>query len=146
MRVGIVHDYLTQRGGAERVVLSLHRLFPDAPIYTSIYDEYGTYPEFRGLDIRTSFLQRVQKHGRNVRGLLPLYPFAFSKSLRGYDLIVSTSSGWAHGVKAPDGVHVCYCHAPARWLYQTGRYLAEGSPVPGWMRPALVPVLAGLRR
>jgi glycosyltransferase involved in cell wall biosynthesis len=146
LRVAIVHDYLTQRGGAERVVLSLHRLFPDAPIFTSVYDADGTYGEFRTAEVHWTFLQRLPHHGRAVRALLPLYPFAFSRRLEGYDVVISSSSGWAHGVTAPDGVHICYCHTPARWLYQTDRYLVEGSPVPRWARPVLGPVLSGLRR
>lgn len=147
MRVALVHDYLTQTGGAERVVLSLSRLFPDAPIYTSVYDERGTFPEFRDLDVRTTALQRLPHRGGAARGLLPLYPWAFGQlKLTGYDLVLSSSSGWAHATRAPGAFHLCYCYTPARWLYQTDRYLAEGGPLPTWSARALKPVFSSLRR
>lgn len=149
-RVALVHDYLTQRGGAERVVLSMHRLFPEAPIYTSLHDPDGTYAEFREADVRTTFLQRLPRGWSGFsagRGLLPLYPLAFAGlRLRGYDLVVSSSSGWAHGVRAVGAAHLCYCHTPARWLYQTDRYLDAGGPVPAWAQPMLGGLLGPLRR
>lgn len=147
MKVALVHDYLTQYGGAERVVLSLHRMFPDAPLHTTVYDPGGTYPEYRDLDVRTSFLQALPHRGAAVRYLLPMYPAAIeSMSLKGYDLVVSSTSGWAHGVRTPDTPHVTFCHNPPRWLIDTDRYLGESGMVPRWAAPALRPVLAGLRR
>lgn len=146
MRVAIVHDYLTQRGGAERVVLSLLRAFPRADLYTSVYDPRGTYPDFEAHEVRTTFLQRLPHSGPAFRRLLPLYPVAFgSLRLRGYDLVVSSSSGWAHGVRARGAVHLCYCYTPPRFLHQTDRYLTEGV-VGGPLRTALAPVLSVLRR
>jgi glycosyltransferase involved in cell wall biosynthesis len=147
VRVAIVHDYLTQRGGAERVVLALHRLYPDAPIYTSFYDPATTFPEFTGADIRTSFLQRFPHAGNAFRANLPLFPAAFGRfRFDGYDLVVSSSSGWAHGARTGRAFHVCYCHAPAKWLYRTDDYLGAGGSVPAAARPLLAPVLAALRR
>lgn len=147
LRVALVHDDLTQRGGAERVVLSLHRLFPHAPIFTTVFDADGTYPEFHDLDVRTTFLQRFPHRGNAARALLPLYPAAVSRiDLRGYDLVVSSSSRFAHGVRVPDGVHVTYCHNPPRFLHQTDEYFAAGAPVPAWSRRALAPLLGSLRR
>lgn len=144
-RVAIVHDYLTQRGGAERVVLSLARLFPDAPVYTSIYDAERTHIEFLEVDVRTTWLQRLPRRTAG-RGLLPLYPAAFrSLRLEGYDLVISSSSGFAHGVDAGDALHVTYCYTPPRWLYLTDRYLAEGSPAPRWAKGILHPMLVALR-
>lgn len=138
VRVAIVHDYLTQRGGAERVVLSLMRMFPGADLYTSVYDPDGTYPEFRSFDVRTTWLQRLPHRGRWVRALLPLYPRAFDGlRLAGYDLVISSSSGFAHRVVVPDGRHVCYCYTPPRFLHRTETYLDEGAPGPRWLRPAL---------
>jgi glycosyltransferase involved in cell wall biosynthesis len=142
VRVALVHDYLTQRGGAERVVVALHRLFPEAPVFTSVYDPDGTYSEFKSTDVRSTFLQRFHPRGNSVRALFPLYPLAFGHlDLRGYDVVLSSSSGWAHAIRVPDGIHICYCHNPARWLYQTDQYLGVGAPVPKWGR---VPVRAGL--
>lgn len=147
MKVALVHDDLTQRGGAEQVVLSLLRLFREAHLYTSVYDPGGTFPEFREHEIRTTFLQRLPGRGPAARRLLPLYPLAFdSLVLRGYDLVISSSSRFAHGTRTDGAVHLCYCHAPARFLYQPERYLVDGGPAPRWVRPALRPVLAAMRR
>jgi glycosyltransferase involved in cell wall biosynthesis len=130
-KVAIVHDYLTQRGGAERVVLSLHRTFPEAPIFTSVYAPERTFPEFRTADVRVSYLQHLPLSRRAFRAYLPLYPSAFeSLSLRGFDAVISSSSGWAHGVKTGTAFHVCYCHTPARWLYDQTAYLEQGGPLP----------------
>lgn len=147
LRVAIVHDDLTQRGGAERVVLSLHRLFPDAPIYATVYDPEGTYPEFAELDVRSSFLQRLPHRGGRARALLPFYPAAVrTLRLRGYDLVVSSSSRFAHGTRTPGAFHLCYCYNPPRWLHQADEYFADGGPVPAKVRPLLAPVLGWLRR
>lgn len=147
MRVAIVHDYLTQRGGAERVVLAMHRMFPGAPIYTSLYDPRGTFAEFRDADVRTSFMQPLPHSGNRFRAYLPLYPAAFGTlRLSGYDAVISSSSGWAHGVRVEGGHHLCYCYTPPRWLYRTDTYLADGGPVPHGARSLTRPVLAALRR
>ena len=147
MRVALVHDDLTQRGGAERVVLSLARLFPGAPIYTAAYDAEGTFPEFAGLDIRTSFLQHLPHRGGKARALLPLYPAAFETLRpRGFDAVISSTSRFAHGVRTGDVPHLCYCHNPARFLYQPDDYFGVGGPVAGWLRPTLAPLLGALRR
>ncbi len=118
--VVLVHDYLNQRGGAERVVLELAAMFPGAPIYTSLYRPGSTFPEFRALDVRTSFMDRLPVD-RRFRALLPLYPAAF-RSLGPIDagLVISSSSGWAHAVRTtPRAFHAVYCYTPARWLYET---------------------------
>ena len=128
MSVAIAHDYLNQRGGAERVVLELARIFPGAPVYTSLYRPESTFPEFRELDVRTSPLDRLPVDTR-FRALLPLYPAAFrALSPVHEDVVVSSSSGWAHGIRtAPGSVHVVYCHTPARWLYESDAYLPGGA-------------------
>lgn len=124
MRVAIAHDYLTQRGGAERVVLELARVFPDAPIHTSLYDPDGTFPEFRDLDVRPGPLDRFRALRADHRRALPLLPLAMSATSIDADVVVASSSGWAHGVRTT-GAKVVYCHNPARWLYQRGEYLGE---------------------
>lgn len=123
-RVAIAHDYLTQRGGAERVVLEMARAFPDATIHTTLYDPDGTFPEFRDRDIRVSPLNRVGPLRRNHRAALPLLPFAASRLRIDADLVIASSSGWAHGFPTT-GRMLVYCHAPARWLYQSERYLGR---------------------
>src|ERR671936_577759 len=123
-RIALAHDYLTQRGGAERVVLSLVRAFPHAPLYTSFYEPAGTFPEFAPVDVRTSPLNLVAPLRRRHRLALPLLASAFSRVRIAADVAICSSSGWAHGAHV-DGRKVVYCHAPARWLYQTSRYLGE---------------------
>lgn len=140
--VGIAHDYLTQRGGAERVVLALARAFPGAPVHTTLYDPEATYPEFAQVDVRPSPLDAVARLRRNHRLALPLLPWASSRVRPTEDVVVASTSGWAHGFAA-SGQVIAYCHAPARWLYQSEAYL--GGPLRGsatglalaTLRPAL---------
>src|SRR5574341_109895 len=103
-RVAIVHDYLVDSGGAERVVLALHEQFPEAPIFTSVHDRQTTFPAINALDIRTSFLQRLPVRKSNYKLLLPFYPIAFeSFDLSEYDIVISSSSSFAKGViTSPD--------------------------------------------
>ena len=131
--VAIAHDYLTQRGGAERVVLAMHRAFPDAPIYTTLYDPDGTYPEFRDATIITSPLNRIGVLRRHHRWALPLLPFASSLMTVPADVVLVSTSGWAHGFRT-DGVRQVYCHTPARWVYLLEQYLgaAPSSSPMGW--------------
>jgi glycosyltransferase involved in cell wall biosynthesis len=130
--VALVHDYLTQRGGAERVVLSILKAFPDSPLYTSLYLRDGTFPEFHGADIRLTQLDRFGPFRRNHRLAAPLMALAFSRLELDADVVICSSSGWAHGIQAA-GRKIVYCHTPARWLYQEDRYfgrhrsLARGS-------------------
>jgi glycosyltransferase involved in cell wall biosynthesis len=143
-RVAIAHDYLTQRGGAERVVLALHRAFPDATIHTTLYDPDGTYPEFRDARVVVSPLDRVGPLRRRHRSALPLLPYAVSRLPVLADVVVASSSGWAHGVPTT-GRKVVYCHAPARWLYQPEAYL--GGPANRSLQGRGLALLSGwLRR
>jgi glycosyltransferase involved in cell wall biosynthesis len=135
--VAIAHDYLTQRGGAERVVLTLMRAFPDAAVHTTLYDPEGTYPEFAQADVRTSALNRVGALRRDHRLALPLLARAASRMRIDADVVVASSSGWAHGFNT-SGRTVAYCHNPARWLYQTDEYLGGAA----WRSPIGPPLLA----
>lgn len=140
--ISIVHDYLNQRGGAERVVLEMARLWPSADIHTSLYRADSTHAGFADRYIHTSWLNRMPVD-RRFRALLPLYPLAMRDlGTLDSDIVVSSSSGWAHAVRTrPDSVHVCYCHTPARWLWDGDAY----SPAQR-RRTVLAPLLAGLRR
>jgi len=120
--VALAHDYLTQRGGAERVVLDLVRAFPNAPLFTSLYDPMSTYEEFAQVDLRTTPLNRVGLLRRHHRLGLPLYASAMERLVIDAEVTVCSSSGWAHGVTTT-GAKIVYCHAPARWIYQANRYL-----------------------
>ncbi len=125
MKVALVHDYLNQMGGAERVVLALHELFPDAPLYTSIYDPQRVDAAFRSIDIRTSFMQKLPLVKKHHQPFLPLYPFAMERfDLRGYDLVLSSSSAFGKGViTRPGTMHICYCHTPMRWCWNYDEYV-----------------------
>jgi glycosyltransferase involved in cell wall biosynthesis len=118
-RVALVHDFLLDVRGAERVFLALCDLFPNADLFTAVYDESGTERRFADRRPATSFLQRVRPDARTFRALLPLYPYAMEAlDLRGYDLVISSSSAWAHGViPDADAIHVCYCHNPFRYAW-----------------------------
>lgn len=125
--IALAHDYLTQRGGAERVVLSMLRAFPDAPLHTSLYEPASCYPAFRQADVVPSPLDRVRLLRQRHRLAFPLLARAFSTRTIDADVTVVSSSGWAHGVRTT-GRKIVYCHAPARWLYQRDQYLRERGP------------------
>jgi glycosyltransferase involved in cell wall biosynthesis len=143
-RVAIVHDYLNQRGGAERVVLELASIWPRAPIHTSLFRPRSTFPEFVEHDVRASVLDRVPVD-RGFRNLFALYPAAFrSLGELDADVVIASSSGWAHIARAvPRALHVVYCHTPARWLYG-GDHL--GVPRHASRRQALLRPVAGAFR
>lgn len=109
--------------GADRVFLEICDLYPDADVFTPIYDERGTEGRLAHRNIHTSFLQRLRPNARNFRSFLALYPAAIeSFDLRGYDLVISSSSAWAHAVICEERtVHVCYCHNPFRYAWNERR-------------------------
>lgn len=116
MKVAIVCDWLTGFGGAERVVLELHKMYPDAPIYTSQYDP-KKISWFDDADVRTTSLQRLPK---SLKKFLPvLRAWAFSRiDLSEYDLVISSSGAEAKGVRTgPDTTHICYCHSPTHYYW-----------------------------
>jgi glycosyltransferase involved in cell wall biosynthesis len=118
-RVALVHDFLLDVRGAERVFEELCAMWPAADIFTAVYDEDGTEGRFAHRTVRTSFLQRLRPTARSFRALLPLYPAAIeSLDLSGYDLVLSSSSAWAHAVLCdPPTLHVSYCHNPFRYAW-----------------------------
>lgn len=120
--VALVHDYLTQRGGAERVALIMTRAFPGAPLHTSLYEPGETFPEFAAVEVRTLPLNALAPLREHHRLALPLLAPAFSRLRIEADVAVCSSSGWAHGARA-EARKIVYCHTPARWLYQQERYL-----------------------
>jgi glycosyltransferase involved in cell wall biosynthesis len=124
MKVALVHDYLNQYGGAERVLDELKLLYPKAPVYTSIYDPNRMPSRYREWDIRTSWLNKVPGAYLQHRVLLAFLPQAFeSFDLSEYDLVLSSSSGFAHGVLTGAAtVHICYYHSPPRFLWDYHNY------------------------
>ncbi|MGH7195087.1 MAG: glycosyltransferase family 4 protein, partial [Candidatus Saccharimonadales bacterium] len=114
MKVAIVCDWLTGIGGAERVVLELHRMFPDAPIYTSQYDP-SKIDWFKDADVRTTKLQTISPRLKKFLPLLRAREFS-RLDLSGYDLVISSSGAEAKGVHTDKNtIHICYCHSPTHY-------------------------------
>lgn len=118
MRIAIVHDYLNQYGGAERCLEVFHALFPESAIFTLIYDE-KVLPQYRGWDIRTSFVQNIPFSRSAYRNFMFIFPFAVrSFNLKGYDLVISITHAWGKGIKPDKGsCHICFCLTPVRYFW-----------------------------
>ncbi len=145
-RVSLVHDYLLVMRGAERTFAAIADLYSQAPIFTLLYDEQGTNKRFAGHSVITSPLQRLGARQSNFRRLLPLYPSAVGRlRLPPSELVLSSSSAFAHGVGVPEGaIHVCYCYTPFRYVwYEHERALGETRPL---LRPLLRSQLRRIRR
>lgn len=121
MKVALVHEFLTQLGGAERVLAAFHEIYPGAPVYTLVYDEQKTQGVFAEYDIRPSFLQKLPGMPKNYKWYLPFMARATEAfDLSGYDLVLSDSSAFAKGVRTPKlAFHICYCHTPTRYLWES---------------------------
>lgn len=146
-RVAISHEWLTVPGGSEQVVLALLDLFPNAELFTSVYDPAPWPRAITDRPVHASFLDRLPGARRHYRPLLPLMNRAFrSFDLDAFDLVISSNHASAKNVRAgrrPGQVHVCYCHTPMRYAWEP-EFLA-GELGPG-ARRAAAPVLAHLRR
>ncbi len=125
--IAIVHDFLSQYGGAEYVVSVFHEMFPEAPIYTSIYFPDKTWPAFKTAKVITSFMQKTPYISKIQKWLFFVYPIVFrTMDLSSYDLILSSSANFASGVKVKKGQkHICYMHNPPRFLYREEEYLKK---------------------
>ena len=145
-RVSLAHDYLLVMRGAERTFAAMAELYSQAPIFTLLYDEQGTNERFAGREITTSPLQRLGVGQTNFRRLLPLYPTAAGR-LRppASDVVISSSSAFAHGLRAPEGaVHICYCYTPFRYAWDEQEFaLGEVSAA---LRPLLRSQLRRIRK
>ena len=145
-RVALVHDYLLVMRGAERTFAAIADMYRQAPVFTLLYDERGTNDRFADHLVTTSPLQRLGASQSTFRRLLPLYPSAVGRLRLGpSDLVLSSSSAFAHGVRVPPGaVHVCYCYTPFRYAwYEEDRALGE---TPRLLRPLLRSQLGHIRR
>lgn len=128
MKLALIHDHLTQHGGAENLLLSLQEIWPKAPTYTLIYDTKRAHQDFRGKDIRTSWLQKLPFAKKHYQTYLPLMPSATeSYDLREFDIVVSSASALAKGIiTGAKTLHICYCHTPTRYLWSdTHTYVRE---------------------
>ncbi|MCR8635968.1 glycosyltransferase [Paenibacillus radicis (ex Xue et al. 2023)] len=119
MKIAIVHDYLNQYGGAERVLECFMDMFPDAPIYTMVADLNRMPERFRKADIHTSFIQSLPFSKNHYKKMLSLFPIAVEQfDLREYDVILSSSSAFAKGVITnPNQLNICYCYTPMRYVW-----------------------------
>lgn len=119
MNIALIHDWITNLAGAERVLLNLSEIFPKAPIYTSVYDSERA-KAFAGKRIYTSFLQNIPFMKTKRELLIPFTPIAFEQfNLSKYDLVISNTTMAAKGViTKPETIHVCYCHTPPRYLWE----------------------------
>lgn len=146
MKLALVHDWLNQIGGAEDVLVDLVGMYPQSPIYTSLYDPSAMPDFYRQWDIRTLWMDKLPAIHRQHQPYLPLYPVAWGGlDLGEYDVILSNKSGFCHGVNKGSAVHVCYCLAPTRYVWQLDAYIArEGfAKLIDW---ALRPVVSVLKR
>jgi glycosyltransferase involved in cell wall biosynthesis len=119
MRVAITAEWLDTFGGGERVLQELHRMFPEAPIFTTVYDPRALPEEMQGWDVRTSFIQRIPVVRRKHLRFLPLMPLAFEQfDFSEYDLVITTNSACAKGIiTSPGTLNVCYCYTPCRYIW-----------------------------
>ena len=143
--IALVHDYLLVMRGAERTFGAMADCWPDAPVYTLLYDPEGTEGTFAGRRVETSYLQRLRVRQSGFRRLLPLFPSAVrSLDVTDYDLVVSSSSAFAHGVRTgPDATHICYCHTPFRYAWFERDRVAARLPRP--LHPLVQAALGRMR-
>jgi len=147
MKLALVHDWLNQVGGAEDVLADLVTLYPNSPIYTSIYAPDIMPSAYRRWDIRCLWLDRMPGIHRHHQPYLPLYPLAWgSLDLSDYDVILSNKSGFCHGVQYDKKtLHVCYCLAPTRYVWQLDAYIAREN-LGGVVQSALRPLVERMKR
>lgn len=142
MKIALVHDHLAQDGGAENVLRAFCDIWPDAPVYVTVYNPKNAHPYFLQKDVRTSFLQRTPFGLRKYQWFFPLMPAAVeSFDLSEFDVVLSSSSSFAKGVVTrPDTMHVTYCHTPTRFLWSdTHSYVSElDTP---WITKKIIPPL-----
>jgi glycosyltransferase involved in cell wall biosynthesis len=147
LKVALVHDWLNQIGGAEDVLAALVDLYPQSPIYTSIYAPDLMPTAYRDWDIRTLWLDHMPGIHRHHQPYLPLYPVAWSGvNLSEYDVVLTNKSGFCHGLKfGKDTLHVCYCLAPTRYVWQTDGYLSREG-LGRAVKLGLTPLISALKR
>lgn len=147
MKLALIHDYLNQYGGAERVLQVLHSMFPDAPLYTTLYDQALTGGVFKQQEIRTSFLQRVPLGKYFHHSLSFLMPLAVEQfDVSSFDVALSVSSSFAKGIiTKPTTRHICYCLTPPRFLWDNSQKFVQEFNYP-WFVKALSPLLLSYLR
>lgn len=147
LKVAIIHDWLTSMRGGEKVLEVLCELYPSARLYTLLHVKGSVSGTIEGMDIRTSFVQRLPFAKKKYRYYLPLFPVAIEQfDLRGYDLVISTSHCVAKGViPPPDALHICYIHSPMRYVWDLyGDYF--GGDRAGWFSKKAIGLFANYLR
>jgi glycosyltransferase involved in cell wall biosynthesis len=146
MKIALVHDYLSQDGGAEKVLEAFHEIWPEAPIFVLFHDKKAIR-RFHSADVRESWLARVPLGRKRYQWLLPLMPLATeSYRLDDYDVVLSSVSAFAKGViTSPQTIHISYCHTPTRYLWSDTHSYLEDLQVPRFIKLLLPPVLDRLR-
>jgi glycosyltransferase involved in cell wall biosynthesis len=141
MKVALVHDYLNQYGGAERVLEVFCEIFPEAPIYTLLYNEKHTWGKFKNRKIITSFLNFLPGAQKHHRWFFPLMPLATEKwNFSGFDLVISLSASFAKGViTRPPTKHICYLLTPTRFLWNESEQRLQ-EELPASLRPFIKPL------
>lgn len=148
LKVALVHEELTQLGGAERVLDAMLEIFPKAPIFTLVWDKVRTQHKYDKFNVRPSFIQKLPFGAKYYKWYLALMPLAIeSFNLKDFDLIISDASGLIKGIKTrPEQLHICYCHTPTRYLWgETEEYL-KTAPIPKIIKPLMPLVIWLLRR
>lgn len=126
MKLALVHDWLNQQGGAENVLEALVENYPQSPIFTSIYAPDKMPPAYRSWDIRTTWMDNLPGIHEHHQPYLMLYHKAFQAlDLSTYDVVLSNKSGFCHGVNTGTAMHVCYCLAPTRYVWQFEQYMSR---------------------
>lgn len=128
MQVALIHDHLAQDGGAEKVLKVFSDMFPQAPIFTLLYEKKNADKYFKNRKIETSIIQRLPGGVKHYQWYMPFMPMAVEFfDLSGYDLVISDASAFAKGViTSPDTLHICYCHTPTRYIWSdTHQYIKE---------------------
>lgn len=141
LKIALVHDYLQWHGGAEKVLEALHEIWPEAPVYTSVYNP-DTMPAFyKSWDIRTSFMQKLSWWSKFLKQYSFLYPMAFEQfDFSEYDIVISSSAGFAKGIiTRPETIHIAYTHTPPRfqWGYVTSTREKLSKIYTNWILPPI---------
>lgn len=146
-RVALVFDWMTNQGGAEKVNLKLHRMFPKAPIYTSVFNAEKVGEGFEDADIRTSFIQRLPFAKKKHQWYLNMMPYAYeSFDLSQFDIVISSSHSCSKGIiTKPETMHVCYCHTPMRYLWDDWHSYVRDYKMPSIIKRYAKKVLHKLR-
>lgn len=147
LKVAIVFEELTQLGGAERLLDIWLEIFPDAPVYTLVWNKEKTKHKYDKFDVRTSFIQKMPWGAKKYKWYLPLMPKAVgSFDLEDYDIVLSMTSALVKGVKThPGQIHICYCNTPTRYLWVDQKDYIKNAPIPFFVRPLMPVVLKYLK-